>query len=80
MWRLCCFQGEDKAPGCGDSAAENPASPRLWEALSAQGGLQGKHTRAHIVPQIPQCGVKAAELYKIFKIFDQALNFILLQD
>lgn len=41
----CClcvlFQGEDKAPGRGDSAAEDTAAPRLWKALSTPGGLQG---------------------------------------
>lgn len=35
------FQGEDKAPGRGDSAAEDTAAPWLWKALSTQGGLQG---------------------------------------
>lgn len=67
------FQGKDKAPGRGDSAAENPASPRLWKALSTQGRLQGKHKRTHGL-QIPKYGVKDAELAKIYKIFDQALE------
>lgn len=35
------FQGEDKAPGCGDSAAEDSATPWFWKAVSTQGGLQG---------------------------------------